>query len=205
MPSAVTSHAESDVAQLSLAFPPRRWTVEEFRKLRQADILNEDDRVELLEGWIVEKMTQDPSHARVVQLATKILIRMLPAEWGLRVRLPIETDDSEPEPDLAIVPDADDRYATRHPYGNETALVIEIADTSLLRDRRKAMIYARAGVPEYWIVDLLSRRIERYRVPDQVAGEYKDLQAFEEAEALPVNLGELNVGSIAVRTFLPAS
>ncbi|HUG71212.1 MAG TPA: Uma2 family endonuclease [Pirellulaceae bacterium] len=151
---------------LALAsIPVYRFTVEEYRRLGEAGILNEGHGVELLEGWIVRKMNLNPPHSVSVKLCDSFVQRVLPAGWHTRVQDAIQTSDSEPEPDLAIVRGAIRDYAHRHPTAGDLALLIEVADSSLPRDRYKCKIYGKAGIPVYWIVNLVDRRVEVYSEP----------------------------------------
>jgi Uma2 family endonuclease len=117
-----------------------------------------NERIELLEGVIVEMSPQNPRHAAVVERLTNQLARLVGNRASLRVQLPLAvSDESMPEPDLALVPFGD--YDRAHPTA--AWLVVEVADASLRKDRRvKAEVYARAGVGEYWVVNLIDERIE---------------------------------------------
>jgi Uma2 family endonuclease len=129
--------------------------------------LFEDERVELLEGVIVEMSPQSPSHAAAIQRLDRILQRLVGERASIRVQMPFVAGDlSLPEPDVAVVPPGD--YERAHPA--EALLVIEVADSSLRKDRLvKAEIYARAGVPEYWVVGLLDELVEVHTEPAGVA------------------------------------
>jgi Uma2 family endonuclease len=118
----------------------------------------DDERVELLSGVIVEMSPQDPRHAFAVERLTALLVPLARGKASLRPQLSfVASDDSVPEPDLALVPVAD--YSAAHPMS--AFLVIEVASSSLRKDRSiKAEVYARAGVPEYWVVDLAGRCVE---------------------------------------------
>ncbi|MCA9126827.1 MAG: Uma2 family endonuclease [Planctomycetales bacterium] len=144
------------------ALPLHRFTVEKYHQLGELGVLGPEDRVELLDGLIVEKMNQRPIHGFIVGWLSENLQRSLPSGWSLRCQLPITTEHSEPEPDLAIVNGVHTDFRDRHPRGIECRLVIEVADTSLEKDRVKADIYHSAGVQEYWIVNVASKSIERY-------------------------------------------
>jgi len=143
-------------------YPIRRFTVAEYEQIARADILDEDSNVELLEGWIVPKMTKYPPHDGTIDLVVYLLNRLLPAGWFPRVQNVIVTPDSEPEPDVAIVRGKPGDYRGRHPSGSDIGLIVEVADSTVRRDRRKAGIYARAGIPSYWIVNLDDGQIETY-------------------------------------------
>jgi len=122
-----------------------------------------DDRVELLQGVLVEMTPQDPRHADAVQWLQRTLGRGLPAEFDLRVQLPLSAGPtSEPEPDLAVVPAG--RYRAAHP--DKPLLVVEVAPTSQALDLgAKALLYAGAGVPEYWVADLAAAALVVHREP----------------------------------------
>jgi Uma2 family endonuclease len=122
-----------------------------------------DERVELLEGVIVEMSPQSPSHAAAIQPLDRVLQRLIGDRAAIRVQMPFAAGDlSLPEPDVAVVPPGD--YETAHPA--QALLVIEVADSSLRKDRRlKVEIDARAGVPEYWVVGLVDGLVEVYTEP----------------------------------------
>jgi Uma2 family endonuclease len=122
------------------------------------------ERIELLRGFLVEMSPIGTRHSEVVTRLTEILVGGVAGRARVRVQLPFAaTDDSEPEPDVAVVPRAD--YASAHP--GESLLLIEVAETSLSKDRNiKADLYAEAGAREYWIVDLVGAAVEVFRVPE---------------------------------------
>jgi Uma2 family endonuclease len=140
----------------------------------------EGERVELLEGVIVEMSPQDPHHAGTVQRLTEALARVLLGRAGIRVQLPLSvSDDSLPEPDVAVVAPGD--YDDAHP--SAAFLVAEVAETSLRKDRLvKADLYAIAGVVEYWVVNLVDRRIEVHT--DAVGGRYTRQMPAQRGEAI---------------------
>jgi len=183
----------------------RRFSVEEYHRLIEAGILTEDDPVELLEGWIVQKMARNPPHDSTVDQTRELLEGILPAEWLVRVQSAITTPDSEPEPDVAAVLGPARRYADHHPGPAEIALLVEVSDSTLQRDREeKGAIYARAGIPYYWIVNLPERQVEVYSMPT-AEGKYRDRLDFKEDGVVPVMIGGREVGRIAVRDLLPAA
>ncbi len=140
----------------------------EYEKMVELGLF-EDERIELLAGLLVEMSPQGVPHAYAVQQLTELLVTGLRRRAVLRPQLPIAlSDDSEPDPDLVVSPAGD--HANEHPaeaYSSAVAyLVIEVADSSLGKDRRvKGALYASAGVPDYWIVNLTDRVIEVYREP----------------------------------------
>lgn len=152
---------------------PRPFSVAEYHRMVDAGILTEDDRVELLEGVIVLMSPQKDPHGHAVEVLTDTLVPQVKGRLRVRPQLPLTVDDrSEPEPDLAVVP----LPVPGSLAGNRRAalLVIEVAGESLRKDRLvKSRVYARAGVPEYWIVNLEDRCVKVLRDPDTDAGVYR--------------------------------
>lgn len=155
----------------------RLFTVDEYHRILEARILGDDERVELLEGVIVVMTTQNPPHASAIQRLNKWLVRQLDDAYALLPQLPVTLGHrSEPVPDLAVVRAQD---ITREALPRSALLVIEVADTSLRKDRGlKATLYARFGIPEYWIVNVQNSTVEVYRDPDPDAGRYRTLQTL---------------------------
>ncbi len=147
---------------LAPPLPIHRFSVAQYHQLGELGVLTPEDNVELLEGWIVQKMNQRPLHGFVVRLLADWFARELPAGWLCQCQLPITTERSEPEPDIAIIRGSHQEFRDRHPSGTDCRLVIEVADTSVQKDRAKATIYRDAGIPEYWIVNLADRQLDRY-------------------------------------------
>jgi Uma2 family endonuclease len=143
----------------------RRFTVEEYYRMAQAGILREDDRVELIQGEIVEMTPIGPRHADCVDRLTSYVARVLGDRVRIRVQGPIRLGPhSELQPDLALLRPRS--YAQAHPGPGEVLLLVEVADTSLDYDRTvKLPLYARAGIPAVWLVDLSNELIELHRLP----------------------------------------
>jgi Uma2 family endonuclease len=143
----------------------RKWTRVEYERLAAAEILGPEDRVELLGGAMVCKEPQDSLHAAAILIAQRVLSGALGSGWLVRVQMPVALDDeSEPEPDLSVVPGDARDYREAHP--TRPVLVVEVARSRLGFDRdHKGSLYARAGLSDYWIVNLLDRRLEVYREP----------------------------------------
>jgi Uma2 family endonuclease len=183
-----------------------KFSVARYQRMIESGIFTPDDKVELLENYVVLKMPRNPPHDGTIQRITKRLTRYVPAGWDLRVQLTLELRDSQPEPDLAIARGDENTYLARHPIPTDMGVVIEVADSSLLRDQRdKARIYARAGVAVYWIVNLVDRRIEVYTNPSgpTLAPSYGSLIAYTTADAVPLVLDGVQVATIPVADLLP--
>lgn len=145
----------------------RLWTVDEYHQMIETGILDEDDRVELLEGQIIEMSPQIPLTAATTQTASDYLSNVLTGLAYIRMQLPITLrPNSEPEPDIAVVRIDPDRYFDHHPTADEIFLLVEVANTTLAKDRRqKVRAYAHANIPEYWILDVNERQVYVFREP----------------------------------------
>jgi hypothetical protein len=187
-------------------FPVRRWTVDEYHDMIQKGVITEDDPVELLEGWIVPKMGRNPPHDVAIVCVQEALRPLLPAGWHTRVQSGITTAESEPEPDLAAVRGAARDYLTRHPGPQDAALLVEVADSSLLHDRRnKGRAYAQADIAVYWIVNLVDSQVEVYTDPSGPAPNptYRQRQDYGITDAVPCLIDGQSIGPIPVRDLLP--
>lgn len=199
---ATGSQSVSPLETFAVPFPVRRFTVAEYRQMAASGILAEDEPVELLEGWITPKMTKNPAHDACVDLTNELLSSLLPPSWRIRVQSAIETDDSEPEPDIALLHGPARRWTTRHPGKGDVALVVEVAESSLQRDRNKCGIYARAAIGMYWVVNLVERHVEVYGDPSGDTG-YGSRTVFHTGQQVPVILEGQTVGQIPVDALLP--
>jgi Uma2 family endonuclease len=186
------------------SFPLRRWTVEQYHELIDKDILTADDKVELLDGWIVEKMPQKPPHASSTQRLQGTLYRVIPTGWDCRCQLPITLATSEPEPDLAIVSGDAGTYQERHPYADDIGLLIEITRTSIFKDRvEKARIYAEAKIPEYWIVYVSKGMIEVFSKPaNGKECRYRQVKQYFKDDSIPLVLRGKKIADIPLRDIL---
>ncbi|MBI4612325.1 MAG: Uma2 family endonuclease [Planctomycetes bacterium] len=183
-----------------------RFTVDQYHRLGELGILVEDDRVELLAGWIVPKMVHNPQHDAAIQLLDEAIRRLLPNGWRLRIQSSLTTADSEPEPDLAVVRGPARGYLSRHPSAEDTALVIEVADSSLARDRgTKLRVYAGARIETYWIVNLVARQVEVHREPSGGEPEpiFRSCRVYSVGEKVPLLIDGRVLAEILVEDILP--
>ncbi|PYO33077.1 MAG: hypothetical protein DMD86_11390 [Candidatus Rokuibacteriota bacterium] len=143
----------------------RRWTRKEYDRLIEIGFLDEDEPVELVGGQLIVAEPKGTGHSVAIELAAEALRKAFGAGWTVRVQDPIAPDDeSEPEPDVAVVAGSPREYLAAHP--SRPALVLEVSNSSLAFDRRdKGSLYARAQILDYWIVNLVDRVLEVYRDP----------------------------------------
>jgi Uma2 family endonuclease len=150
---------------LAMRLAQRRWTRREYARLIDHGFLDEDDPVELLDGLLLVKEPQASPHRTAVLLVARALERAFGDGWFVQVQSPIALDDrSEPEPDVCVVRGSPRDYVDAHPA--HPALVVEVAQSGLrLARRRKAAAYARGGIADYWIVNLIDGVLEVHREP----------------------------------------
>ncbi len=183
-----------------------RFSVTRYQRMIETGILTTTDKVELLENYVVLKMPRNPLDDGTVQIVTEALSRVIPKDWRLRVQLTVVLADSQPEPDFSIVRGDARAYLSRHPGPADVALIGEVAESSLLRDQRdKTRIYARGGIPYYWIVNLVDRRIEVYSQPSGPAAipAYASFQLYQPGDAVPLVLDGNTVGTVPADELLP--
>jgi Uma2 family endonuclease len=181
-------------------------SVDQYHDLIDRAILTSDDPVELIEGMLVFKMPKNPPHAITTGLLSDLLQAILIAGWHLRIQEPVTLSDGEPEPDIAIVRGARRDHLSHHPGPADVALLIEIADATLERDRGlKLRSYARAAVACYWIVNLIDRQIEIFTDPDPDAKtpRYRRTTIFKPGDAVPLTLHGQAAPPIPVSEILP--
>jgi len=142
-----------------------RWTRHEYARLMDHGFLDEDDPIELLDGLLLVKEPQSSPHRTAVLLVAKALDRAFGEGWFVQTQSPIGLDDrSEPEPDVCVVRGSLRDYVDAHP--THPALIVEVAQSGLRVARgRKATAYARGGIGDYWIVNLVDRVLEVHRAP----------------------------------------
>ena len=147
----------------------RRWTRQEYDKMVECGIFPPGERVELIDGEIIEMSPQKSGHATAIRLTEEALRLAFGAGYDVRVQMPLALDPlSEPEPDVAVVRGSPRDYRDAHPAS--ALLVVEVADTTLSYDReQKGSLYARAGVADYWILNLSEGRLEVFRDPIAMA------------------------------------
>jgi Uma2 family endonuclease len=166
----------------------RRWSRAEYERLVELGVFTPGERLELLDGLLVVGEPQDAPHATALRGVQETLRHAFGPGRDVRPQLPLALDDdSEPEPDVAVVAGSYRDYRRAHP--SRPALLVEVADSTLAADRRKGNLYARAGVPEYWLVNLVDEVLEVYRrptasEPSRLGWAYSEMQVLRRGEAV---------------------
>lgn len=183
-----------------------RISVDRYLQMVDVGILTEDDAVELLDGWIVKKMSRNRKHIVVTNLLGRALEPLLSDAHHVEIESVLTLATSVPEPDLMLVRGHLLDYPD-HPTGNDVALLVEVADSSLRRDQnQKKQLYAAAQIPVYWVVNLTQRQIEVHGEPsgDGDDPNYYHLQTFRGDDEVPVVVDGKEIGRIPVHTLFPS-
>ena len=181
--------------------PLVRFSAARYEELTRQGFFGPADKIELIDGYLVEKMPQNDPHSFAVDMLTEILLRALPAEWTARFQFGVRlSSNTIPEPDAVVVPGPKSLYARRKPTRKDLALIIEVADSSLRYDRTtKQAIYARDHIPVYWIVNVRGKAVEMYTSP-QAGREphYQEQAVFTHGQSVPVVLHGRKVAEVEV-------
>ncbi len=151
-----------------LAPAKHRFNVKQYYRMVETGILRSDARVELLDGQIVNMSPIGPFHGGVSKRLIRLFTKLSQGRWVVAAQDPVHLDDhSEPQPDIMLLKSVPDDYTTRHPGPDDVFLLVEVAETSLVGDRKEKLpLYGRAGIKEVWIVNLNDQTIEVYREPN---------------------------------------
>jgi Uma2 family endonuclease len=184
---------------MSLQVAKHCFTVAEFERMGEAGIFRADDRLELLEGEIYEMSPIGSRHAACVDFLIAVLSPLARRRFIVRGQNPVRLDDfSEPQPDIALLRWRDDFYRHAHPTPADVLLVIEVADSTVESDRGyKIPLYAKAGIPETWLVNMPAERIEIYAEPANGAYQIiREVKRGEEAHAHSITGVHINVAQV---------
>ncbi|MEH2304738.1 Uma2 family endonuclease [Nostoc sp.] len=164
----------------------RKFTVEQYHKMLESGILTEDDRVELIRGEIIEMSPIGTKHAACVNRLINLLVELLGKRVIVAAQNPVAlNDNSQPQPDVALLKPRDDFYATAHPQPQDIFLLIEVADSTIEYDREeKIPLYAEANIIEVWLVDINEQVVEVYQQPS--AARYQFMQKLTSDESLSI-------------------
>jgi hypothetical protein len=178
-----------------------RMSVEQYHQMIEAGILTDDDPVELLEGWLIEKMPKGVRHTDATYGLHRFFEKQFAEDWYVNVQEPITLPESEPEPDIYVARGNHRLFRCRHPQAKDLVLVVEVAEATLKRDRnQKQRIYAGANIPSYWIVNLVDNVIEVYSEPTANAAKpaYQQRQVYTMSESAPIIVAGDVVGEVKV-------
>jgi len=188
--------------------PLYRMDLDQYHRLVDNGILDERHQTELLGGWIVAKMPINPPHQTATRKTRAELSRRVPRGWFVDQNAPISLpfSDSEPEPDVVVIRGDLRDFAERHPGSGDTALVIEVAHSSLAEDRGfQKRLYAVEGIPVYWIVNLVDLQIEVCTEPSgpSEAPDYQTRRDYKPGDSVPLVIEDQQRGLIPVAGLLP--
>lgn len=169
---------------MNLQLIRRKFTVSQYHQMVEAGILNENDRVELIRGEIVEMTPIGRRHAASVNRLVRLFTQLFGNSIILSPQNPIELgNNSEPQPDIALLQPRPDFYESGHPQPQDIILLVEVADTTVEADRNvKITLYAENGIVEVWLVDINAELVEVYREP--TSNGYQNIQQFQRGQSL---------------------
>jgi Uma2 family endonuclease len=200
---AITPAPPGDVT----GYRPHEITVDELYRMNEAGVFPSRPKIFLLEGRLYEKMAPKRPHVIAADSLVKLLDRALPKGWCAVSEQPIVLGDrSQPEPDVSVVRGTPRDYPERPPTARDVGLLAEVADSTLPDDTGVMLrLYARCGIPVYWVVNLPNRRIDVYTGPSGPADapSYADLKSYGPEDEVPLVLDGREVGRVAVRDVLP--
>jgi len=172
------------ITEKRTAIVPKRFTVEEFYKMTEAGILPEESGWEIIDGYLLDKMSIGSKHASVVKKLNRKLTLMCEDQAIISVQDPIYIDQyNQPEPDIALLKPREDFYEENHPRPMDVLLLIEVSNSTVETDREiKRTLYAEAGIAEFWLVNLKENTVERYSSPKN--GNYRLAEILESGETI---------------------
>jgi hypothetical protein len=177
-----------------------RLTVEQYEQMIDRGVLTKNDKVELIEGLLVKKMTKNSPHIWTIGLIREALNSVLPVGWFLTFETPVLLARSEPEPDIMVMRGRVPDYFGRKPAPGDVSLLIEVSDSSLADDRSRAPLFAGAGIPTYWIANIPEQKIEVYTDPADNA--YRTRAEYGLDAEVPVVIDGREVARFPVRDLL---
>lgn len=205
----ILPNAADATDRIDVSVAPERlylFSADQYDAMVEHGILGPEDRVELLEGWIVRKMGKNQPHVVVNWLIQAALQRFLPPGWFVINQDPIRAGASVPEPDLAVVRGEIRDFLKRRIGPADVGLIVEVADSTLRDDRTyKKQLYARSSIPYYWVLNVPGRVLILHSDPTGPAStpDYRSVVELRPDDEAPVVLDSREVGRIAVREILP--
>lgn len=184
------------MSSAALSVKPHRWTRIEYERMVDAGVFHPDARFELIDGEIIDMSPQGSYHATSIQVMAEYIRHLFGAGYHVRIQMPLALgEDSEPEPDLAVVTGGFMDYRDAHPQ--TAVLVVEVASSTLAYDRLKAAVYASHGIPEYWLVNLKEHCLEVFQHPEN--GRYTSYRSLKAGDTFVCGNGkQVGVGNVLV-------
>lgn len=186
--------------------PLYRLSVAQYHAMIDAGVFTEDDPIELLEGWLVTKMPKNRPHSLITQTLRDLLPQLLPVGYFVEDQEPVTTEDSEPEPDMMVIRGRRRDYPTEPPKPENVAIIVEVSDSTLHRDRTiKKRLYAAAEIPVYWIINIVDNQVEVYTEPIGVGRKatYNREQVYGVEDEVPVVIDGRTLATIPTKEILP--
>lgn len=166
-----------------------KLSVAQYHGMIRAGILTEDDPVELINGYVIEKMPKNPRHRAATKLLRTVLEQLICEGYYVDSQEPITLSDSEPELDVMIIRGDTRDYLDHHPQAQDVALIVEVSDSTLSRDRPlKKSLYAHHGIPHYWILNLVDKQLEIFSQPEPKTATYAVEQILQPEDKLQLSL-----------------
>ena len=167
-----------------------KWSVEDYHQIIESGVL-EGKSVELLEGEIIAVSPEKPIHSSKIDTVADYLRNVLQGKAKVGEAHPITLDNSEPEPDIAIVRFDDNNYASHHPYPQDIYWLVEVSNSTLANLEEKPITYARNGIVEYWVIDLPNNKLWVFTQPKQNG--YANKKEVVAGNISPVSFPDLNI------------
>ena len=184
-----------------------RLSVAKYEAMVASGVLTKRDRVELIEGYLVQKMTKYPPHSVTTGVCEDAIERELPSGWHTRQEQPVRIPDrdSEPEPDVSVARGKRTDYLQLHPGPKDLALVVEVALSTVEDDRAMALTYGGGGIPAYWLINIPDRQVEVYSEPSGSVGPigYRRCEVLRPGDLVPLIIDGREVARIPVVDLLP--
>jgi Uma2 family endonuclease len=182
--------------------PLYRMSLEKYEAMVESGAFSDHDRFHLINGYLVEKMTQHDPHATADELCGRALDKAIPPGWHVRSAKPVRLPpNSKPEPDRSVVRGSIRDYSEQSPGPENIGLIVEVSVSSLAQDRHQAGVYSAAGIPYYWIVNVVERKVEVYS--DPTPNGYQFRAEYPAGEKVPVFIDGARLGEIPVDDLMP--
>ena len=202
MTTATTQTGQATIAPDQDWYQPFRMSIEQYERLVDSDVFTKHDKLQLINGILVTKLTKKPPHVVATELCRDALKPVIPPGWSIRTESPVQLPpSSEPEPDVCVVRGIVRDYSNRHPRPADVGLLVEISDRTLGADRQMARIYGAGAIAICWIINLVDRQVEVFTSPTPEG--YRVTRVFKSGEVISVVLDGVEVGHIAVDDMLP--